>query len=378
MILACSTKPQTGRGDIISNMDDRLPVSGLLSHTLVAFTIEVDNEFEHFVPHRTTTHNCRSLPWLVSMTAWLQFMQFVSEDGISEEELCRLTRLSTTAFRAYLTRMSRWWGYVTVSESFVRPTPGGLKASEAWRSLIGVIQKRWRERFSGNMMDQLGGAMQSLAQQARLDFGYYLPVLGYELLSEAPAGNPYAPDGARITSGFDDSLPVLLSKVLLAFAVEFERTSGFSFAMSANLLRLTGDLGVRVRDLPRLSGISKRAIEMALRLAQACGLGAVESGNVGRRGKLFVLTPEGQRARETYRELVCNIEQGWKTNFGGKTIDTLRELLERLVGPPTCGFSPLFEGLKPFPEGWRASLPKLDRLPHYPMILHRGGFPDGS
>jgi hypothetical protein len=30
------------------------------------------------------------------------------------------------------------------------------------------------------------------------------------------------------------------------------------------------------------------------------------------------------------------------------------------------------------PDGWRASLAKPQGLPHYPMILHRGGFPDGS
>jgi hypothetical protein len=32
-------------------MDGRLPLPTLLSHALVAFTIEFDNEFEHQVPH---------------------------------------------------------------------------------------------------------------------------------------------------------------------------------------------------------------------------------------------------------------------------------------------------------------------------------------
>jgi len=34
--------------------------------------------------------------------------------------------------------------------------------------------------------------------------------------------------------------------------------------------------------------------------------------------------------------------------------------------------------IKTLSEGWRASVPRLEQLPHYPMILHRGGFPDGS
>jgi hypothetical protein len=38
----------------------------------------------------------------------------------------------------------------------------------------------------------------------------------------------------------------------------------------------------------------------------------------------------------------------------------------------------LFRGLGPYADGWRASVHKPDTLPHYPMVLHRGGFPDGS
>jgi hypothetical protein len=55
-------------------MDEGLPLPSLLSHALVAFTIEFDNEFEHQVPHRTTNHgstpDSRHAPWLVSMVMW--------------------------------------------------------------------------------------------------------------------------------------------------------------------------------------------------------------------------------------------------------------------------------------------------------------------
>jgi len=37
-------------------MDGRLPLPTLLSHALVAFTIEFDNESEHQLPHRTTNN----------------------------------------------------------------------------------------------------------------------------------------------------------------------------------------------------------------------------------------------------------------------------------------------------------------------------------
>ena len=40
--------------------------------------------------------------------------------------------------------------------------------------------------------------------------------------------------------------------------------------------------------------------------------------------------------------------------------------------------SPLFAGLEPYPDGWRAAVRPPATLPHYPMVLHRGGYPDGS
>jgi hypothetical protein len=54
-------------------------------------------------------------------------------------------------------------------------------------------------------------------------------------------------------------LPALLSRVLLAFTIEFEREPGLPLAVSANALRGRTDEGVRQADPPRLAGISKEA-----------------------------------------------------------------------------------------------------------------------
>lgn len=69
----------------------------------------------------------------------------------------------------------------------------------------------------------------------------------------------------------------LLAKLLLAFATEFEEASRLSLAMSANLLRLTTDEAISVRDLPQLSGISKEGIAMCLRRVEESGLGFVKT-----------------------------------------------------------------------------------------------------
>jgi hypothetical protein len=90
------------------------------------------------------------------------------------------------------------------------------------------------------------------------------------------------------------------------------------------------------------------------------------------------LTSKGRIAQDGYFRLVGDIEQKWHGRLGKDSVDNLRESLERLDGDATARGSPLFRGLEPYPDGWRAAVPKREVLPDYPMVLHRGGFPDGS
>jgi DNA-binding HxlR family transcriptional regulator len=135
------------------------------------------------------------------------------------------------------------------------------------------------------------------------------------------------------------------------------------------------DTGVRVRDLPRLTGVSKEAIAMSLGRLTATGHVVVESDPAGTRTKLARLTPKGRTAQGAYRKGIMAVEEQWNMRHGGG-LANLRNILQRLVSdPPT---SPLWQGLEPYPDGWRATVRKPDTLPHYPMVLHRGGYPDGS
>jgi hypothetical protein len=66
-------------------MVGRFELSALLSQALVAFTIELDNEFEHLMPHRTTSHGApgtvQGAPWLVSMVMWCNCMRLLRPEG---------------------------------------------------------------------------------------------------------------------------------------------------------------------------------------------------------------------------------------------------------------------------------------------------------
>ncbi len=352
------------------------PLSTLLSQALFAFTIEFDNEFEHQMPHRTTSQGgSRQGPWLVSLVMWSNCMQFVGEEGVSLGELEDIARTTTN-----LNGMERW-GYIAVepkqprASSVIRATLRGREAQQIWRPLCGVIEKRWQERNGKEEIAQLRESLWTLIRRLDIDLPDCLPILGYGLFSKIPAAKHETARAAGARSRLP--LSALLSRCLLAFAIEFERESELSLAISANVVRALDEKGVRVRDLPLLTGVSKEAISMALGFLQKRHAVTVEPDQAGGRVKIARLTLKGREAQDAYHALVGSIEKRWEASFGNDTIRNLRKSLERLAGDSTAQ-SPLFRGLEPYPDGWRASISRPKILPHYPMVLHRGGFPDGS
>jgi len=78
------------------------------------------------------------------------------------------------------------------------------------------------------------------------------------------------------------------------------------------------------------------------------------------------------------RELLETVEARWAEPFGAATIDDVRIALQQVAADPSRGRSPLFAGIEPYPVGWRAAIPPPETLRYFPMVLHRGGYPDGS
>jgi DNA-binding MarR family transcriptional regulator len=364
---------------------ENLPLVTLLSYALVAFTIEADNELEHRMPHRTTRHGgSRHAPWLVSLVMWFNCMRFVGSEGVTVRALERLARTATN-----LAGMGRW-GYIVVAPDpsdrrpkpphadwVVHATPAGRRAQEVWRPLCGVIETRWQQRFGSDAMGSLHAAMVALVSQLDAGLPDCLPILGYGLTARdvrpeqriAAANASTNPDGL--------ALPALLSKLLLAFTLEFEREAEVSLAISANVLRLVGDQGVPIRDLPRLATVSREASAVALSFLEKQGYAVVQLEAPGSRTNVVVLTPKGLAAQASYRQLVWAIEERWRSRFSHEAMGHLREALEQVVGH-SIPAPALLSGIDPYPDGWRAAVPRPDGLPHYPMVLHRGGFPDGS
>ena len=388
-------------------------LTALLSQALVAFTIETDNEAEHQLPHRTSDYGVSARgpgPWLVSLAMYENCLRFLDQPR-TVAELQRLARTGTNLDGV------RRWGYVTISgtaitasgrrrrpgqDAVLRATPAGQLAREVWAPLPALIEGRWRERYGATEIGRLRDALGTIAGQLDAGLPDCLPILGHSLYSrllEPPAGL-----GARPASGLPatgrpaagrpasdpasgrpatgrDPLPLhaLLSRPLLAFATEFERESDLSLAISANVLRALSADGVRVRDLPLISGVSKEAIAMAMGVLATRRLVVTDQDPDGGRWKVARLTPKGIAAQRAYHEHLAVCERRWQDRLDAAAVGVVRDVLTALVTPPGHdGGPPLFAALAPYPDGWRAQLRPLVTLPRFPMVLHRGGYPDGS
>jgi hypothetical protein len=307
-------------------------------------------------------------------------MQFVGEEGVRVRELEALARTGTNS-----NGLERW-GYVVVapdpndtrqkpprSDWIIRATPAGRRAQKMWLLLLTVVEKRWVKRFGKDEMAALRESLRGLIHSMDVELPDSLPFLGYGLYSQIPKQRPRAPTSPEC---YELPLPALLSRVLLAFAIQFELRSPLSLAISANVLRVLNEEGVRLRDIPVLAGVSKEMVAVSLAFLVKAGF-AIVGNDPDKRSKAAGLTTKGVHYQKVYHVLTQGIEGSWHERFGSDAIRDLRANLEPLVGDATSN-SPLFRGLEPYPDGWRAKILRPKTLPHYPLITHRGGYPDGS
>jgi DNA-binding MarR family transcriptional regulator len=401
-----------------------LPLSALLSQALVAFTIEADNEVEHRIAHRTQTHGLApgtppGAPWLTSLLMYANCLRHLPDAGITITELLHRARTGTN-----LDGMRRW-RYVTFTpdpsrgkrprpDALIRPTSWGIEARDTWEAVTAEVESRWHDRLGPGELDAFRAVLARLVGCLDPDLPDCLPILGYGLITRrdregkpdaarpasaqpppagplavaasgtaqpAPAGRPgsaFPDDQARSpASGSAAGLPLwaLLSRPLLAFAWQYEAAPGPSLAISANVLRVLTEAGVRTKDIPALGGVSRESVAMATGVLRKRGVVTEGPDPAGSRFKVTRLTASGVALRDEYPALAAGIERDWRARFGDATVTALRQALEALAAgdPPR-----LYAGLEPYPDGWRARLPPPATLPHYPMTLHRGGYPDGS
>jgi methyltransferase (TIGR00027 family) len=390
-------RPRPGAGAPLpgraSERPEDLPLSVLLSQALVAFTIEADNETEHRLPHRTQDHGLApgsptGAPWLTSLLMYANCLRHLPDEGITVAALAGRARTGTN-----LDGMRRW-RYVTFTpapepgqgkrprpDAVIAPTAWGIEARETWRAVTDEVESRWRDRLGAEEFAALRAALSGVVENLDPDLPDCLPVLGYGLRTSREPRDQAT--GQRVaTAPPADPAPVadlplwaLLARTLIAFARQYEAEPGPSLAVSANIVRVLTADGVRTKDIPALGGVSREAVSMAIGLLRKYGVVTEGPDPAGSRFKVTRLTARGVVLRDEYPALAADIERDWRTRFGDARVTALRQALEPLLAGDPPG---LYAGLTPYPDNWRARAPRPATLPHYPMTLHRGGYPDGS
>jgi DNA-binding MarR family transcriptional regulator len=353
-----------------------LPLSALLSHALVALTIEIDNTYEARAPHGTTERGGTG-PWLVSYAMWANFLRLVPPDGIPSRQLAADAGWNDPKHPS-LSGMERW-GYVSVEPDIddararppkgdlvIRRTRKGQRSAEHWAPVADDVEERWVGRFGAELVDELRERAADLVAASGLRLPAYLPQLAWELRTYPPATDDVVPG--------EPSLVTALANALHAFAIEYEQAWPVPLAAGANVLRVVDETGLRVRDLPKRTGISKAGTSWATGVLEH-GFVRVEPDPSSSRGKVVVLTDRGAEVRAAYEPRATAVEAGWAARLGD-VVEDLRSALEELVALDDG--ERLWSGLEPPVDGWRVGKKRPDTLPHFPMVLHRGGYPDGG
>ncbi len=336
-------------------MARRLPLPTLLSFALMAFTIEFDNEAEHRLPHRTSDFGgSASEAWLVSLAMYFNCLQFVAEPGITMRALEREARTQPNWDGM------RRWGYIFFapdpndvrprppeSEWLVRTTAKGQIAREAMREVLPEIELRWRDRFGADTLATLRRSLIAMLRTIPGGLPDCMPILRFGLVCRGPKAREERPSEGEL-AGL--ALPILLARVLLAFALEYEEDSPLSLAICADLLRVLEPEGTLAYRIPALAGISKAALAMGLGFLEKRGYIQLVSQKPVQVGRLVLLTPSGVQAQADYEQRLRMLEERWKGRIGTKAMSELRTALETMGGNGTREGCPLFQGLEPYPR----------------------------
>jgi hypothetical protein len=361
-------------------MRHECPLSVPLSQALVALTIELDNE------HEARMAPTWANPFKTSYVMWANLLRWVPAEGTTVGQVAKQTAQSSKALASTVGGMERW-GYLLVDDDRGRagfgsargvkpgttltPSMTGTLVHEKWGPLPAEIESRWRSRLGEGTVEELRDAARAIGSRIDAPLPPSMPVVQSRGLWCADAVDH------DVTSDIPaDTLHALLSRVLLRWTLEFEATSSVSLALGANVLRVLGDDPIALKDLPLRTGVSKEAVATSVTWLEKEGHVAVESREAR-------VTPVGKDAQEERSRRSTELEETWSERHGRPEVTRLRAALEAVLD------GNLGTRLEPPAGGWRGTgryrpltaafvADAREHLPHHPMILHRGGWPDGS
>ncbi|MDE0039306.1 MAG: hypothetical protein OXU77_17390 [Gammaproteobacteria bacterium] len=313
---------QVGRRPTATLSEPSLPK--LLGRALGAFVYHYDS----------ARGEDRSIPQLA---VWANALRAVDAEGTDQRQLGRRTVISKRVAEVVVSRLERR-GRVSVEAKslpgrrgkarIVHLTQDGRAARNAAARLVDTVQEDWRQRFGNDGIVQLREALSSVVDRLPLELPHY--VTGYGAGDPSVTGGDYVledPGPPRIPAhgqewpvvirepgsvAADLPLPALLSQVLAAFAIDYERERLGHLSVVSNFLRFVSDEGVTLERAQALGGVSGNGKTLHERHLDV----VVEPGRARDKGRRVYLTPKGRRMRDAYPHLVTEVEQGWCEEYG--------------------------------------------------------------
>ena len=299
------------------------PLPTLLGRAIGAFTLDYDQA------------RCGegSLPQLGT---WANVLRVVDVDGTDQRQLARRGVISRRAAEVVVNRLARL-GRVAVERQaiegkrgktkLVRLTASGEAGTASAAALVDSVQADWRQRFGNDAVHRLRDALSTVVDRLPVELPHYPAgygaadpsVTGGDFVPEEP-GPPRSPAHGQDwpvvlrKPGTDTRhlpLPALLSQVLAAFAIDYEREGFGSLPAVSNFLRFVGDDGVTLGRARALGGVSGNGKTLHERHRDV----VVEPGRPGDMSRRVFLTPKARRLRDAYPRLVMEIEDRWREQY---------------------------------------------------------------
>ncbi len=299
------------------------PLPTLLGRAIGAFTVDYDR----------ARGRDRSVPQLGT---WANVLRVLDTDGTDQRQLARNTVISRRVAEVVLNRLERF-GRVAVEKRviegkrgrtrLVRLTPIGEAGTASAATLVDTVQADWRDRFGDDAVDRLRDALSAVVDRLPVELPHY--PAGYGAADPSVTGGDYVPEDPgppRIPAHGQDwpvvlrdpgsdtrhlPLPALLSQVLAAFAIEYEREQFGSLPAVSNFLRFVRDDGVTLGRAQALGGVAGNGKSLHERHLDV----VVEPGRLGDMSRRVNLTPKSRRVRDAYPRLVREIEDRWHEQY---------------------------------------------------------------
>jgi hypothetical protein len=344
------------------------PVSELLSRLLVAYTMEFDNEVERRLPHRTSrgpSAGRTGVPWLVSQPTWTNFLDLLDEPAPLKVLPAVLVNIGGL----------QRWGYITVgpgADAVASLTANGAAANRVFREVSSLIDTRWTDRCGPGLAAAFPAVDPALPRHLPMASVSRPATPALPRFSAPPAPGEAAPYRPSHTTS-SSPLSTLLAQELIRFTAAVGGRSPIPMGLGSNVLRVLAAGACRTRDLPTLAAISREAVDGSIRAL-------VRDEAVAVAGGVADLTERGRNMWRAYEDALTEVDGQWR-KARPTMVTALEDSLDR--------HDALVAAITPGPEGWRANPPyavltrtmlenPAANLPAYPMVSHRGGFPDGS